>query len=376
MTTRQADYVVVGAGLLGLAAGRALARRGREVTVLEQVSVGHPGAGSKGSCRIFRLGYDDPAFVRAARQSRELWDALEDHCSRKILYPTPQLTTGAGLAAVREAMTAAGAPTELLSAAEACARFPGVRVEGPALLEPESAVTAADVALAALAAGVPDIRTGVRVSALADDGRRVTLETSQGPLSARAAVICAGPETAGLLGGVLPSAPTLEQVAYLEPADLGGADGADGATGAGMPIFLCHDEQIPYGLPVPGSPRYKFGLHHSGPPVRPGASQDQSADPALVRQLEEMARRHLPGCRPRPVQLERCVYDNTPDEDFILDRIGNVVVGCGTSGHGFKFGPLLGEWLAALAIGEDELAGGAELAGLAARVRLGRLRVG
>jgi len=124
VTTRQADYVVVGAGLLGLAAGRALARRGREVTVLEQVSAGHPGAGSKGSCRIFRLGYDDPAYVRAARQSRELWHALEDHCSRKILYPTPQLTTGAGLAAVREAMTAAGAPTELLSGPRPPPGFP------------------------------------------------------------------------------------------------------------------------------------------------------------------------------------------------------------------------------------------------------------
>ncbi len=372
MTTRQADYVVVGAGLLGLAAGRALARRGREVTVLEQVSVGHPGAGSKGSCRIFRLGYDDPAYVRAARRSREMWHSLEDLCSRKILHPTPQLTIGTGLAAVREAMTAAGAPTELLSAAEASARFPGVRADGPALLEPESAVTAADVALAALAAGVPEIRTGVRVSALADDGRRVTLETSQGPLSARAAVICAGPETAGLLGGALPSAPTLEQVAYLAPAGAAGADGAAGSAGAGMPIFLCHDQQIPYGLPVPGSPLYKFGLHHSGPPVRPGTPQDQSADPALTRQLEEMARRYLPGFGPRPVQLERCVYDNTPDEDFILDRIGNVVVGCGTSGHGFKFGPLLGEWLAALAMGEDDLAGGEELAGLTARLRLGR----
>ena len=294
----------------------------------------------------------------------------------KSCIPTPQLTIGTGLAAVREAMTAAGAPTELLSAAEASARFPGVRVDGPALLEPESAVTAADVALAALAAGVPEIRTGVRVSALADDGRRVTLETSQGPLSARAAVICAGPETAGLLGGAAALGADAGAGGLPGAGRPGGADGADGATGAGMPIFLCHDEQIPYGLPVPGSPLYKFGLHHSGPPVRPGTPQDQSADPALVRQLEEMARRYLPGFGPRPVQLERCVYDNTPDEDFILDRIGNVVVGCGTSGHGFKFGPLLGEWLAALAIGEDELAGGEELAGLTARLRLGRLRAG
>ena len=48
---------------------------------------------------------------------------------------------------------------------------------------------------------------------------------------------------------------------------------------------------------------------------------------------------------------ERCVYDNSADTDFVLDRVGDVVVGCGTSGHGFKFGPLLGELLADLAEG-------------------------
>ncbi len=64
-----------------------------------------------------------------------------------------------------------------------------------------------------------------------------------------------------------------------------------------------------------------------------------------------MARRYLPGYDSEPAATERCIYDNTPDEDFILDRAGNVVVGCGTSGHGFKFGPLLGRWLADLVSG-------------------------
>ncbi|MFZ0044760.1 MAG: FAD-dependent oxidoreductase, partial [Streptosporangiaceae bacterium] len=67
--------------------------------------------------------------------------------------------------------------------------------------------------------------------------------------------------------------------------------------------------------------------------------------------LSEVASRHLPGYDPDPAATERCTYDNSPDEDFILDRTGNVVIGCGTSGHGFKFGPLLGEWLADLATG-------------------------
>ena len=377
----QLDYVVVGAGLLGLAAARALARRGREVTLLEQASPGHEGAGSKGSCRIFRLGYADPAYVEAALRARELWHFLETECSRQILFPTPQLSFGAGLPTLREAMLLAGAPCELLPAAEAAARFPAVAAVGPVLLEPDSCVTAADTALAALAAAVPEIRTGVRVSHLADDGRRVTLHTDRGRLSARVAVICAGPWTAGLLaragqeradragaaqeradgagaalgGWRVPSAPTLEQVAYLGP--VGAARPADrpaagpppsGPPLSGMPIFICHGGQAPYGLPVPGSPLYKTGIHPSGPPA--GADdQGQAADPVLAVRLAEAARRYLPGLDPRPVRVERCIYDNTPDEDFILDRVGNVVIGSGTSGHGFKFGPLLGEWLAGLA---------------------------
>jgi sarcosine oxidase len=65
-----------------------------------------------------------------------------------------------------------------------------------------------------------------------------------------------------------------------------------------------------------------------------------------------LARRYLPGLCPDPVRAERCVYDNSPDEDFIVDRVGRIVIGSGTSGHGFKFGPLLGEWLADLAAGD------------------------
>ena len=51
------------------------------------------------------------------------------------------------------------------------------------------------------------------------------------------------------------------------------------------------------------------------------------------------------------MEIDTCLYDNTRDEDFIVDRVGNVVIAAGTSGHGFKFGPVLGELLAALADG-------------------------
>jgi sarcosine oxidase len=353
------DVAIIGGGLLGLAAGRAIAARGRDVVILEQAETGHSRSGSKGSCRIFRIGYREPSYVAAALQSRELWRDLEAASGRRILHPRPHLTFGSGMRTVQEAMIAAGAPCELISAAEAARRFPAIAAGGPALLEPESAVIAADQALAALATDSAETRSGIRVTRLSDDGSQVTLQTTAGAVRARTAIVTAGPWSSGLLASVgvpVPGRPVLEQVAYLRSPRADGnasasGQGHTGQDGAGAPIFICHADQVPYGLPVPGSPLYKIGIHQSGPATDPDA-QDESADRGLMSALARVARRYLPGYDPEPVATERCIYDNSPDEDFIVDRIGNVVIGCGTSGHGFKFGPLLGEWLADLATGE------------------------
>ena len=339
------EFVIVGAGLLGLATAAALTRRGREAIVLEQATVGHPGAGSKGSCRIFRLGYPDPEYVALARQAGQFWAELEHARGTQLRTPVPQLTFGPGLGAVRQAMLAAGAPCELLPAAEAARRFPGVAVPGPVLLEPESSVINADAALRALAAGSV-LREHTRVTGIRDHGRRVTVSTGDGPLTCRAVIVSAGPWTAGLLGtaGItLPSAPTEEQVAYL---------GLSGGAVPDPPILIEHGGRAGYGLPVPGAALYKTGLHHGGPAADPDR-QDQDQDPGLAGDLAGFLRRCLPGLTSSPVSFERCVYDNSPDEDFVIGRIGNVIIGSGTSGHGFKFGPLLGDWLAALATRES-----------------------
>ncbi len=120
-----------------------------------------------------------------------------------------------------------------------------------------------------------------------------------------------------------------------------------------MPIFVHYGGEFPYGLPVPGSEQYKIGIHYGGPPVDPDR-QDRGVHVGLIGQIERAARRFLPALDPKPVAAERCIYDNTPDTDFIIDRVGNIVIGSGTSGHGFKFGPLIGTWLADLATGKDD----------------------
>ncbi len=358
MGRRDTDFVVVGAGVLGLSAARALARRGRQVVVCEQATVGHGGAGSKGSTRIFRLGYDDPAYVRLAQAARGLWRELEAETGTTLLTTTGQVTFGDDLDVLAAALGAAGAPCQRLAAGDVVARFPALSVATPALFEPDSGVIAADACLAALQQGSGfEIRQHTRVVGLDDDGDGigVVVETqgASDELRASGVVVCAGPWTAPLVSGRmrgLRAAPTLEQVAYLAPA---GGPG-DGSVDA-VPVFVERRRPWFYGLPVRSRGLVKVSLHGAGPAVSLGELDHREVpdrpDPVLVAELIAAARRVLPGLSPVPVATERCVYDNSPDGDFVIDRVGSVVVGAGTSGHGFKFAPLLGEVLADLATG-------------------------
>jgi sarcosine oxidase len=115
------------------------------------------------------------------------------------------------------------------------------------------------------------------------------------------------------------------------------------------PIFIAFDEPAVYGLPAPHERTYKVARHHAGATVDPETT-DMAVDACEVDVLRAAARRWLPHFDDRPVAVDTCLYDNTANEDFVLERHGNVVVGAGTTGHGFKFGPVFGESLAALVL--------------------------
>jgi sarcosine oxidase len=95
-----------------------------------------------------------------------------------------------------------------------------------------------------------------------------------------------------------------------------------------------------------------MGDHDAGPAVDP-SDGPFPVDERRLAPVAAYAARRLPSVVPEVIAPETCLYSLTPDEDFILDRVGDVVVGAGFSGHGFKFGPLIGEVLADLATGED-----------------------
>jgi sarcosine oxidase len=90
----------------------------------------------------------------------------------------------------------------------------------------------------------------------------------------------------------------------------------------------------------------KVGEHIAGPPTDP--AEEGSANQGSVERLGDWVRVRYPTVDPTPASAETCIYTNTPDEHFVLERHGNIVVGSPCSGHGFKFAPLIGEKLADL----------------------------
>ena len=87
-------------------------------------------------------------------------------------------------------------------------------------------------------------------------------------------------------------------------------------------------------------------MHHGGRAIDP--DDEFAPDPTAVALLQRAIDRWLPGAE--LVEVDVCPYDNTADEQFIIQRIDGIVVGAGTSGHAFKFGPLLGEQLARIVL--------------------------
>jgi sarcosine oxidase len=110
--------------------------------------------------------------------------------------------------------------------------------------------------------------------------------------------------------------------------------GVDGA----HDMYALHD-------PVHG---LKAGAHHAGAETDPddvGAPDDE-----IVARIAAWVGERFPGVDPQAVETDTCVYTTTPDQTFVLDRRGRVVVGSACSGHGFKFAPAVGRRLADLAL--------------------------
>src|SRR3954447_6462736 len=354
---RDVDVAVVGAGLMGAATAWALARRGVPVALFEAHEPGHRRGSSHGSARIFRHAYPDPLYVDLAGRARDRWQELELAADEVLLRRTGGLDHGGRREPqiIAGALRTAGVPAALLSAREAELRWPGFTFAGPVLFQPDAGVVDADRAVAAMircavhAGAAWHPRTPVRSLERVAAGVKVHL-SEQRPLLAGTAVVAAGAwltpllersRLTGLVG--LPRLTVTQEQAFLFPV-------RDRA--AAWPIFLHHRAPVMYGLPAgrDGAHAVKLGEHVAGT-VTTADTRTGVVDPAARHRVIDYVRRNLPGLDPAPAAETTCLYTSTDNTDFILDRVGPLVVCSPCSGHGAKFAPLIGEFAAGLATG-------------------------
>jgi sarcosine oxidase len=216
------------------------------------------------------------------------------------------------------------------------------------LFQPDAGCCNADATVAALqrrsAAYGADVRTNVGRVTVECAGDRVVVRAEAGEWRAPAAVVACGPWASTVLAGVVQLPPvtvTREQVFYFRPGSR--------VDSTSWPSFIHHRTPYIYGLDTPGL-GVKIAEHHTGAQTDPD-TRSFDVDEAGRERVMHYVGEWFPGLQAEPVGAETCLYTTTPTEDFVVDRVGPLVVAAGFSGHGFKFTPLIGRLLADLAEG-------------------------
>jgi len=363
---RQQRIVIVGAGIVGLSTAYALLTQGvRKVTVLEQAVVDHVRSSSHGFSRLLRFEYGPDAFYsNMVRLGLGRWRRLERISGRTLYTPTGLLVLGnqndnftqPGYHVAQRL----GLPAERLSQEDCRLRFPQFDSQPYNLLiyNREAGILHASSCLQALRDLIlefgGEIYESCRVTQLANDSllRPIRLRLSSGPeLPADRVVLATGPWVHRLLAELgLPVRVTRQYLLYFA-----GLTASLFSAGA-FPAFICQDL---YGFPIHQGCNgwVKAASHKFGASVDP----DEVASPeqAVLSHISQRLRELLPALGGAELaRIDSCVYDVTPDEDFILDRVPydpRVIFATGLTGHGFKFGVLLGELLSSMVCGTEPL---------------------
>ena len=354
------DVAILGVGGMGSATAYQLAKRGLSVVAIEQFEPGHDRGSSHGLSRIIRLAYfEHPSYVPLLRRAFELWRELEEESGERLLHVTGGIDAGPpGSRVVEGSLESCRVHRirhEVLGGRELNQRFPGyslpdeyVAVFQPdgGFLEPERCINA-HVRLAERLGAT--VRTGAQVHAWKEDGTGVVVTLENEEIRARQLVICAGAWTPKVVPSLAPLLQPERQVV--------------GWFGVGEPAAFAPDKfpvfivTTPhghfYGFPEYGVPGFKIGkYHHRSEAVDPDSIR-RSCDETDEAVLRDCVRTCFPGANGPLLRASTCIFTNTPDEHFIIDRLPGIpqaLVVSACSGHGFKFCSVVGEIVADLVL--------------------------
>jgi glycine/D-amino acid oxidase-like deaminating enzyme len=343
---------IIGAGIMGLSTAWALERLGHQVTVFEQGPVPNPLGSSVDSHRLIRYAYGTlDGYMRMVGDSYAIWDQLWADLGETHYVPTGTLClAGEATQWHRQSAAAlekAGHQVEWLELKDVEKRFPLIRADGvsAAFHLPTGGVLLADRIVAALAKRLAargvEIRPHTRVTGIDPDRGFVTLEG--GAVVGADWLVVAGGAWAPRLVPALAQrvVPSKQAVAYLTPPDDLAALWHQG------PMLLDIDEDSGfYAVPPVAGTGLKVSDHRFSRTGDPDG--DRTAYEAELAQAFEACRARLTRFSEYQVaQLKTCFYTVEPQERFIIEPLGlAAIVMSPCSGHGFKFGPLLGSAVA------------------------------
>jgi sarcosine oxidase len=353
------DAIVIGLGAMGSATLYHLAQRGQRALGLEQFEPGHNQGSTHGPHRLIRTStFSDDGYVPLAARALQLWQDLADASGTDLVHMTGEVrildpASSPGGFRNAGAMVERGF-LEWLPEQELAARFPGVRPgEGMAATWEQNAgyirceqgvLTHLDQARKHGA----QVRASEPVTGFTPDGAGWRVNTAQGSYSTARVIVTTGPWAAEFLGDLgFPMEVQRRVNAYFRPTR------PDWWTEeAGAPNFLLDvPEGHFYGMPATGNVGVKIGI--SAGPVTTARTIDRTIAPEEMTFFRDVLDRYLPGSTGEVVAQSTCMCTYTVDGDFIVDhhpRQPGVILGCGFSGRGFKFAPVVGEILADLAI--------------------------
>ncbi|MXW68094.1 MAG: N-methyl-L-tryptophan oxidase [Gemmatimonadales bacterium] len=350
------DFAVIGLGAIGSATAAEFVRRGHSVVGFDRYTPPHTMGSAHSDTRMIRAAwYHGSPYMPLVRDAFRCWKKLERSSGRTLLR-----TAGALMMGPEDGRVFAGSPLldarpgtddVPLSAEEVAERFPWLRPDPGTvtIYEPGAAILSLEACLEAMleAAGGADLRFDEPAIAWSASASGVRIRTERGEYAARRLAIAAGAWTPQLVPALSLPLEVERTVQYwFEPAGPHADTLAEGPAW----VWELEREGTWYGFP-PTARGLKAGMHFQAGRGTDVGRVDREVGTTETEELRKLFRRYAPGVAGARAHASVCLYTNTPDEHFILDRHPGhpgVVLFAGGSGHAFKFAPVLGSLMADL----------------------------
>ena len=371
------DVIVIGVGSMGSATCYYLAKRGYKVLGLEQFDITHEFGSHTGQSRIIRKAYfEHPDYVPLLERAYQNWKTFEQETGEQLYFKTGLLYGGTSnnemIKGVKQSAGLYNIELQKLDLADVAKRFPRFKFPGSfeVLFEPEAGFIPPEKAIRLYAshaekAGAAIHTTEKVIEWFANgqtpsekkDGTNIIVKTNKNIYQCNKLIITAGAWAGKMIPGLVDKIKVTRQfVAWIKTRDQRQFELNN------FPCWMVADDEkhgCYYGFPLLDTKKFgePAGLklaHHYPRDITDPDKVDRQTTEDDIENLKYCLNKYLPGVFESVLSTKICLYANSPDENFIIDKLPrfeeSVSIACGFSGHGFKFASVVGEILADLAI--------------------------